>query len=241
MAADFASIAGLWLGGLFTIIILSIIYRDNMLFKFAEHTFVGLAAGHAIVYSVDNVLRYGWAPFSKGAYISGVGLVLGAMLYFRFLKGLAWIGRIPLTLIVGVGVGVGMRTMVGASFIDQIVATAKLSLWIPGDSFGSFNNVLFLIIVVTSMYYFIFTMPRMHAGRGKIIDKIGTYAIMASFGYAFGETVLSRFQMLQGRFDFLADEWIVLPYAAVELPVILAAVVYAMIPADKRPFGKRKQ
>ena len=52
---DFASIVGIWTAALFTVWIYSIAFRDNLFFKFAEYTFVGAAAGHSLVYAVDNI------------------------------------------------------------------------------------------------------------------------------------------------------------------------------------------
>ena len=48
-----------WMAALFTIWIYSIAFRDNDFFKFAEYTFVGAAAGHSLVYGVDNIRKVG--------------------------------------------------------------------------------------------------------------------------------------------------------------------------------------
>ncbi len=64
--------------------------------------------------------------------------------------------------------------------------------------------------------------------------------MMAAFGYSFANTVLSRFNMIYGRIDYLIYTWLVLPYAMLALPIVLILVIYVMIPAEKRPWPKTK-
>jgi len=49
----------IWLAAFFTIAATSYAFRDNLVFKFAENTFIGIAAGHAIVMGVKNIRDYG--------------------------------------------------------------------------------------------------------------------------------------------------------------------------------------
>jgi len=237
MAADLASVVQIWLAALFSLWIFSIAFRDNVFFKFAEHTFVGAAAGHNIVYGVDNVLRYGWTPFTKGALLYVVAFLLGIVLYTRYHKKYFWMSRFPLSVMVGIGIGLSMRATVTAEFIAQIQSTAALKV-LGVDAWTGFSNLLFIIIVLTVVYFFIFTFPSVHKGNLGIISKFARYAMMASFGYSFANALLSRFNMIFGRVDFLYTSWLPLPGAMVALPIVLILLAYAMIPAQKRPWPK---
>lgn len=237
MAVDLASVIQIWLAALFTIWIYSIAFRDNMFFKFAEHTFVGAAAGHSIVYGVDNVRRYGLDPLMKGAWLYAIVFLLGIILYTRYHKKYFWISRFPLAMMVGIGIGLSMRATVTAEFIAQIQSTAAMKV-LGVDAWTGFSNLLFIIIVLTVVYFFIFTFPGMHKGSLGIVSRIARYAMMAAFGYSFANTVLSRFNMIFGRLDFLMSQWLPLPGAMVTLPIVLILLVYAMIPAEKRPWPK---
>lgn len=237
MAADLGSVIQIWLAALFTIWIYTIAFRDNPFFKFAEHTFVGAAAGHGIVYGVDNVLRYGWSPFTKGSALYAVVFLLGIILYTRYHKKYFWLSRFPLSIMVGIGIGLSMRATVTAEFVAQLSSTAGLKVF-GVDAWTGFSNLLFIIIVLTVVYFFVFTFPGMHRGNLGIISRIARYAMMAAFGYSFANTVLSRFNMIFGRLDFLMSEWLPLPGAMVALPIVLIVLVYAMIPAEKRPWRK---
>jgi len=238
--ADFATVVQIWFAALFTIWIYSIAFRDNLFFKFAEHTFVGAAAGHSLVYGVDNVLRYGWAPFIAGNYLYIIVFILGLLLYTRYHGDYFWVSRFPLAVIVGIGIGLAMRTTVTAEFIAQIQSTAGTKL-LGVDAWTAFSNLVFIIITLSVVYYFIFTFPKMHAGGLGIISTIAKYGMMAAFGYSFANTVLSRYNMIFGRFDFIMSTWLPLPYAMIALPVALILLIYSMIPAEKRPWPKTQK
>jgi hypothetical protein len=236
---DIASVIQIWLAALFTIWIYSIAFRDNPFFKFAEHTFVGAAAGHSLVYGVDNILRYGWNPLTAGNMMYAVAFILGIILFMRYHKTYFWVSRIPMAVLVGIGIGLTLRTTVTSEFIAQIISTAQMKV-LGLDAWTAFSNLLFIIITLATVYFFVFTFPKVHGGNLSIISKIARYGMMAAFGYSFANTVLSRFNMIYGRIDFLMNTWLVLPYAMLVLPIVLILLIYAMIPAEKRPWPKTK-
>jgi hypothetical protein len=236
---DIASVVQIWLAALFTIWIYSIAFRDNPFFKFAEHTFVGAAAGHSLVYGVDNILRYGWNPLTAGNMMYAVAFILGIILFMRYHKTYFWVSRIPMAVLVGIGIGLTLRTTVTSEFIAQIISTAQMKV-LGLDAWSAFSNLLFIIITLATVYFFVFTFPKVHGGSLGIISKIARYGMMAAFGYSFANTVLSRFNMIYGRIDFLMNTWLVLPYAMLVLPIVLILLIYAMIPAEKRPWPKTK-
>jgi hypothetical protein len=236
---DIASVIQIWLAALFTIWIYSIAFRDNPFFKFAEHTFVGAAAGHSLVYGVDNILRYGWNPLTAGNMMYIVAFILGIILFMRYHKTYFWVSRIPMAVLVGIGIGLTLRTTVTSEFIAQIISTAQMKV-LGLDAWTAFSNLLFIIITLATVYFFVFTFPKVHGGNLSIISKIARYGMMAAFGYSFANTVLSRFNMIYGRIDFLMNTWLVLPYAMLVLPIVLILLIYAMIPAEKRPWPKTK-
>jgi hypothetical protein len=237
MVMSLADVTSIWIAALFTIWAFTFIFRDNAFFKFAEHVYVGAAAGNGIVYGVDNVTRYGVAPFMKGSAYYIVLFILGLVLYARYHKTYFWLSRIPIALMVGIGMGLSMRSTVTSEFIAQIQSTATMKIF-GVDAFTAFNNLLFIILLVCTIYYFVFTFPGMHAGGKGYISKIARYGMMAAFGYTFANGFLSRVTMIFGRFDFLKSQWLPLPGAMVALPILLILAIYAMLPAEKRPWPK---
>jgi hypothetical protein len=217
----------IWMAAVFTIWIYSVAFRDNDFFKFAEYTFVGAAAGHSLVYAVDNLRRYGWDNMMGGAYLYAVVFLLGILLYSRYHPQYYWVSRYPLSIMVGLGIGLSMRSVITAEFIAQIKSTASISLF-SGSLWKIVQNWIFVILVVSTVYFFIFTIPEAHEGGLSIIPKIARYGMMAAFSYSFANTVLSRYNMIFGRLDFLYTQWLPLTGAIIALPVVLVLLVYAM-------------
>ena len=228
------------MAALFTILIYSIAFRDNMLFKFAECTFVGAAAGHSLVYGVDNIKRYGWDNLMGGAYLYAVVFLLGILLYTRYHPQYFWVSRYPLSIMVGLGIGLSMRSGVTSEFIAQIKSTAAIQVLGVTDPFKMVSNLIFIILVVTTVYYFIFTFPKAHEGGLGIIPKIARYGMMAAFSYSFANTVLSRYNMIFGRLDYIYSTWLPMPGAIIALPITLILLIYAMLPPEKRPWPKKE-
>jgi len=230
----------IWMAAIFTIWIYSIAFRDNDFFKFAEYTFVGAAAGHGLVYGVDNIKRYGWDNLIGGAYLYIVVFLLGILLYSRYHPQYFWVSRYPLSVMVGLGIGLSMRAVVTAEFITQIKSTAAIKLIGVTDPFKLVSNLIFIILVVTTVYFFLFTFPKAHEGGLGIIPKIARYGMMAAFSYSFANTVLSRYNMIFGRLDFVYNQWLPLPGAIIALPIVLVLLIYAMLPPEKRPWPKKE-
>ena len=230
----------IWLASLFTIWIYSIAFRDNDFFKFAEYTFVGAAAGHSLVYGVDNLRRYGWDNLMGGAYLYIVVFLLGILLYSRYHPQYFWVSRYPLSIMVGLGIGLSMRAVVTAEFIAQIKSTAAIQLIGVTDPIKLVSNLIFIILVVTTVYFFLFTFPKAHEGGLGVIPRIARYGMMAAFSYSFANTVLSRYNMIFGRLDYIYNQWLPLQGAIIALPVVLILLIYAMLPPEKRPWPKKQ-
>jgi len=141
---------------------------------------------------------------------------------------------------VGLGIGLSMRAVVTAEFITQIKSTAAIQLIGVGDPFKLVSNLIFIILVITTVYFFLFTFPKAHSGGLGVIPKIARYGMMAAFSYSFANTVLSRYNMIFGRLDFLYSNWLPLPGAIIALPIVLILLIYAMLPPEKRPWPKKE-
>lgn len=202
---------GIWIGALGTLAILSFLLRENPFFRTAEHLFIGLAAGLGIFYGYQTIVANAWTPLFNPAegeahkWLLLVPLVLGLLLYSRFLKQGKWISRIPLGFLVGVGSALAIRGVIGASFMSQIIATMQLPL---GQAMAKFkiDTILFVLGVVGTLLYFYFS--REQKGPLKVGANIGKWVMMIAFGAAFGNTVMARMSLLVGRIYYLLGEWL---------------------------------
>jgi len=205
--ADIWAEVGIWVGALLNIFLWSIAYRDNPLFKFAEHTYVGASVGYAFAVSIASIKTYGYDHVAAGEVYYIIPMILGVLLYMRYHRTLYWLYRYGIAIVVGAGITAAFVTAIETSFIAQIAATANISLAQP-DAFTVLSNIIFIIAVTTSLYYFVFTFPVLHSGSGKRIADIGRWFMMLAFGFAFAKTVVSRYNLMLGRLSFLLFDWL---------------------------------
>lgn len=198
---------GIWVGALLNIFLWSIAYRDNPLFKFAEHTFVGAAVGYGLAVSIASIKTYGFDHLTAGEVYYIIPLLLGLLLYMRYHRTLYWLYRYGIAVVVGVGITAAFTRTVSTSFLDQIAATAKISLAKP-EAFTVLSNLIFLVAVTTSLYYFVYTFPVLHTGSAKRVADIGRWFMMLAFGFAFAKTVVTRYNLMLGRLTFLLFDWL---------------------------------
>jgi len=198
---------GVWAAAIMTIGIYSLGFKYTKLYKFCEYTFVGLGTGYGIVLAWDNIQRIGINSISTGKIVSIIPIILGILLYAKFLPKLSWISRYPLAVITGIGTGVAVRGFVQANIVQQIIATSK-PLWGSGAPLTYINNIIILVLTLSGLVFFVFTIPIEKSRGGRLIASIGRTGLMISFGALFGNTVLSRFSYLIGRMQFLLFEWL---------------------------------
>jgi hypothetical protein len=197
---------GTWLAAFFTLCMLSFLYKDNPFFRIAESFFAGLSLGYYIGLVADQTLRPNLvAPlldnFSSNWHLLFAG-GLGVMLYFRYIKRVAWVSRWALAVYVGYYVGVNMMQKLHGEVIPQIGDT-MLSLSYSG--IGTLWNLIMVIGVLSVLIYFYFSFE--HKGAVGGISRVGIWFLMVSFGAAFGYTVMGRISLLIGRMVFLVNDW----------------------------------
>lgn len=204
------------LAALMTIAIFSFLWKDNALFKFAEHLVVGVSAGYWVVILFTTSLVPMLVEPARRVFTGTSSLVLdplvaipatlGILLFSRFVPKYAWISRIPMAYILGVGSGAAIPLVLQTSVIQQIYPT--ISVFLPGNGASAADlvtSLLVLIGVVCGLAYFFFSAR--HEGVLGGMSRAGIWILMVGFGASFGYTVMSRISLLYGRVDFLVFGW----------------------------------
>jgi len=95
-------ILGYWLGIFLTFAILSFLYKDNPIYKFAEHLFIGVSIGYVVTLQYYNTMRPKLVErLVEGRWWYLIGLVLAlALLTKAASKRWAWVGRFPIAFVV---------------------------------------------------------------------------------------------------------------------------------------------
>ena len=217
---------GVWVAALLTLFVFSFLYKDNPLYKFAEHVFVGVSAGYYIVLNFWTVIIPNmWDPLLKSFTGQGVNAgrvgflavelgdyrifmvipgILGLLLFTRFFGKIGWMSRWSLAVIIGVYAGIKTTGFAQGDFVAQVQGSLQ-PLW-TGDLGTSVNAIIFTVGLITSLLFFFYS--REHKGALGVASKLGIFFLMVSFGAGYGYTVMSRLSLLIGRFQFLLEDWL---------------------------------
>jgi hypothetical protein len=185
---------------------LSFLYKDNPFFRIAESFFAGLSLGYYIGIVANQTLKPNLVlplvqEFSTNWHLLFAG-GLGVMLYFRYIKRVAWVSRWALAVYVGYYVGVNMMQKLHGEVLPQVGDTMLSLNW---TGIGTLWNVVMVVGVLSVLIYFYFSAE--HKGAVGGISRVGIWFLMVSFGAAFGYTVMGRISLLIGRMVFLVNEW----------------------------------
>jgi uncharacterized membrane protein YccC len=112
---------------LLTIAIFSFLYRDNPLYRFAEHLLIGLSVGFTLVLLFESVLmpKLFHPLFAQGRLLSIIPLLLGLSMFGGLTRRLSEFTRPALALMIGAGAGVSIPAMLEARILRQMSATVE--------------------------------------------------------------------------------------------------------------------
>ncbi len=189
-----------WIAALLTLAIYSFLYKDNPLYKAAEHLFVGVSVGYSIVISYYQiVLPRLINPIShEGDWVLIFPALIGCLMFSRFFPKYDWLSRITIAFVLGISTGINLPLIIQASMLKQMQGTM-----LP---MTDINSILIVVGVLCVMIYFFFSSE--HKGIVNTVSKIGILFIMVGFGASFGYTVMARISLLIGRLEFLFQDWI---------------------------------
>ena len=210
MEAILTPTLGNWLAALITLMLFSILYKENPLYRIAEHLYVGASAAHGIVTTWNNTVKPALTAMpTKGTWWEIIPMVLGLLIYFNMYRPYAWIARIPMGFWIGYNAALVLSARQVIPFLSQMTTAIKPLVVMKAGAFDpaqTINNILFVTIVLGVLTYFFFTVE--HKGIFKYAANWGRLAIMIGFGASFGNTVMARISLLIGRLTFLFDNWL---------------------------------
>ena len=210
MEAILTKSLGNWVAALITLMLFSILYKENPLYRIAEHLYVGASAAHGIVTTWNNTVKPAITSMpTKGTWWEIIPMVLGLLIYFNMYRPYAWVARIPMGFWIGYNAALVLSARQVIPFFNQMTSAIKPLIVMKAGVFNltqSINNILFVSIVLGVLIYFFFTVE--HKGVFKYAANWGRLAIMIGFGASFGNTVMARISLLIGRLTFLFSDWL---------------------------------
>jgi len=203
----------LWAAAVATLGVYTILYRENPVSRLFEHIFVGLSAGYLIVATWTlNLEGKWWNPMiHEGKWYWIFASVFGLLFYFIYSRRLVWLARLVMGLFFGAAAGYLFREFFPI-YSPQVYACFKPLRADASIGWGNviLHNWLFVIILLTVLSYFFFSIP--HEGRvGRNLGRaslLGRWFLMIAFGAMFGNTVMARISLFIGRVQFLLVDWV---------------------------------
>ena len=192
-------------GALLTLFTFSFLYKDNPLYKFAEHLVVGVSAGYFVVLLYFTSLKVKlidtvFGNFSNEWFYIIPG-IFGVLMWFRFSKKLSWISRYPIALYIGVGSGLAIPLNM-QNFVNRQLSATMIPVGF--DNWTNFWNIMIVIGVLCGVIYFFFS--KEHKGLFGGLAQAGIWVLMIGFGASFGFTVMARISLFVNRVADL-EKW----------------------------------
>lgn len=202
----------IWVSVLFTLMMLSFLFKDNPLYKLGENTFLGISLGYGWVRTWNIVV----VPFLirpiKDAYLDFqpydltliLWLLMGCTMFFRFSRTKAWIANYWFAFVFAYAAGYEIPVLVQQLFIQgsnmmkplfEYPTFFEISKWFV-IIFGTFSGLM----------YFFFSKP--HKGLLGKTARVGILILMINFGASFGATVMGRIALFIGRAQVLASNYV---------------------------------
>ncbi|HOZ08585.1 MAG TPA: hypothetical protein PKW75_09885, partial [candidate division Zixibacteria bacterium] len=114
----------IWIIAFFTLALFSFLYKDNPIYRFAEHIFAGLSAGYYVGLIWHTViLQQLWNPILGGRWLLVIPGLLGALMFARFSSKKAWISRTPLAFVMAVTAGIFLISQLHGLVLPQVQDT----------------------------------------------------------------------------------------------------------------------
>ena len=206
---DPAGIAGIWAAWLLMLAIYSYpLFKENPVYRFAEHTFIATALAIMIVTNIDSLMR---GPLNslitQGRIILLVPVILGFAMYFLLHPDYRWISRFPIAILVGSAMGLGLSSVIIPQILSQVISTITAPT--IGESMAWFNFVYIAVGTICATLYFLLTYE--HTGVLRPTARIGRWFIMLGLGAYFGNTTLFRLSMLSGRAQYFLQVLKIIP------------------------------
>ncbi|MCD4775922.1 MAG: hypothetical protein K8S15_07705 [Candidatus Aegiribacteria sp.] len=200
---------GIWIGAFFTLAIYSFLYKENPVYRLAEHLVVGISLGYtmAITFEITLKPRLIEPLLSGNHWILLIPAILGILYITRFIPGIAWLSRYPIAFLMGTAMGVSFPLTMKTDVLRQLEAAMQPFYQSGMPWHVVFGNIVLIFGTLAALIYFFFSKPHkgLFFGTGS---KIGIWIIMLGFGATFGFTVMGRISLLIGRIQYLLGDWL---------------------------------
>jgi hypothetical protein len=207
------------LGAVLTLFIFSYLLDDNPLYRLALHIFVGVSVAYLLIVVIRSVILPIVSPPDAADtdnqllwMISLVGVVLGALLLIRGIRGLSWLSDIPVVVLLGVGVGVALAGAVLGTLLPQMDAATNPLIPEPPifpEILQLVGQAVAVIGTATGLMVFTFIVRRPARGLANRVlaggAGVGRWFVLIGFGAVYGGVLVAGLALFADRIQYLIE------------------------------------
>jgi hypothetical protein len=176
------------------LLLLSFLFKDWFGWRWLEHLIMGTAAGVVLTTTYGALNRMAFTPLINGDISMIIPIILGLLLYTRFIPQYRWLARYGFLLAIATGTGV----IIGGTFQGQILPQVIDSAKIVGDTaMDTLGGILLFVGFVSTLSYFVFT--REQTGILGATNRVGRLTMMVGFGLSFAWLIQTYFAVILER------------------------------------------
>lgn len=232
MAVELLDFLEMIVAAFITVMILSYVIGDNVLFRVATYLFIGVASGFAGAIAWENVVKptlvqplidEGPARLfsSEGALTFLIPWMLVLFLSLKLSPRLSRFGSFPIALLAGVGAAVVVGGGITGTLVPLSLATAgslspATAFPVSGESLSVWMERLISVLIsilatISVLIYFRFSARRELTGGARrsriteIFAYLGQVFIAVTFGVMYAGALMATIVILAQRFQFLHD------------------------------------
>lgn len=200
-----------WTAFAMTIAVLSVMYRDNPFYRFAESVFIGVSAGYFACVWLFSVLIPVFEDTVSGEYILLVPVIAGLMLFIPFNSTTKYskFVLLPASFTVALYLAAGIPVYFQAYIYEMIRSSIVplISFYENGDIRWDLTiNALISITGIVTVLLFLVSRYRLSGRFHRYASETGRFYLLVAIGVSFGYTLVSRILLLMGRFDFIVTD-----------------------------------
>jgi hypothetical protein len=202
---------GVWVAAILTLAMFSFLYRENVVYRVAEHIMVGAGTGMTVLLAlhfvfIPTVYKGIVEPETPASAAWTILFTLLGLLFLApFVPKLGWLARIPSGIAIGYAAGQALPAAIQARVFPQALSTVQ-GIGDAGSAWAVINALIVLIGTTSVLVYFMMTVRR--GAALNAVSRVGVVFLMVGFGAIYGNMVISRFTILIGRMQFLFRDWL---------------------------------
>lgn len=213
---NLADSIGVFLSFVFTIIIFSYLFGDNILFRLAIHIFIGVSSAIVVIVVFYNVIIPQMIlPVIQGIrneqYLFLFPLFLSVLVILKAFPKVSFLGDPVIALLVGIGAATAVGGAVNGTIIPQVMASINIfddQFMILRDGLlwkEIFNGAVFLIGLVSTLAFFHFgakkqdNQQNQRAGWIETVASLGKVYIGITYGVLFAGVIIASLTALIER------------------------------------------